>query len=430
MKYIVLMALFLGLFQASFGIEVVNSKGEVLATNISPELSLEKISNLFPNVEVYIKRVEAKTKINVPTKSFHLEVPALENSNYLLVNKAEVFQVCKDFSSEGVWDSEIPILEFHENCFYLKAPNFSKSLKISFLSSDQQLYSWIVLVNQSYVDLSEQHLYNPIWQADTNFKKKLPLGLVGPGEYLWEHVPLSKKLIVDKTEFVFEEADSILKALNLPQPNYIWNYYRDHNSNGHIKRPYIYLYMEEIANYRSKMEGLDSVYIRNPADDHSSACYLKYSGASHFVDTCANGYRLPYKMEWMALARGGVEKTELFSWGNSTDSETVSEYEWVNQFDSTRTVGLLKANKYGLYDVIGNAVERVMNFDSTRVFVRDECYSDEWRFHCDLLNDILPISAIKSGVERAYNNDGELISEKPIFGKKRNLGFRLVREVK
>ena len=74
-------------------------------------------------------------------------------------------------------------------------------------------------------------------------------------------------------------------------------------------------------------------------------------------------YRLPTEFEWEYAARGGSE--ELLSW-----SET-GKQAWIQKSDkgTTNAVGQMKANPWGLHDMLGNVWEWVEDYYNEDVFV-------------------------------------------------------------
>ncbi|MCQ2108886.1 MAG: formylglycine-generating enzyme family protein [Fibrobacter sp.] len=82
------------------------------------------------------------------------------------------------------------------------------------------------------------------------------------------------------------------------------------------------------------------------------------------VDESSDGYRLPYYDEWMIFARGGgVEDRSV--WGDDQSLENAQTYAWLGdesdyELHTSMPVGLLKPNKFGLYDVFGLAGEFVL----------------------------------------------------------------------
>lgn len=65
------------------------------------------------------------------------------------------------------------------------------------------------------------------------------------------------------------------------------------------------------------------------------------------------GKRLPTETEWEKAARGGLTGLK-YPWGNSTD---ITKANFDISVGETTPVGQYPANKYGLYDVVGNVFE-------------------------------------------------------------------------
>ncbi|WP_350306660.1 SUMF1/EgtB/PvdO family nonheme iron enzyme [Photorhabdus viridis] len=83
-----------------------------------------------------------------------------------------------------------------------------------------------------------------------------------------------------------------------------------------------------------------------------------------FINTKANGYRLPTLNEWHVAARGGKPALRLGRYGyyhsGSNDSKKVAWYPEFNTSNfGTQVVGKLSPNDLGLYDMSGNVSEWV-----------------------------------------------------------------------
>lgn len=151
------------------------------------------------------------------------------------------------------------------------------------------------------------------------------------------------------------------------------------NSNDSVANV-IYLYQALMyANQRSIAENLEPYYIFEKADVNES---LLYSDSSFTtvnsekkelgkywvkvsVNSESNGYRLPYYNEWTFIARGGMNDG-VAVWGDSSSSlNEVLKYAWFGDSSSykkhsSKPVGILEPNGYGLYDVFGLVNEFVL----------------------------------------------------------------------
>ena len=137
--------------------------------------------------------------------------------------------------------------------------------------------------------------------------------------------------------------------------------------------------------------------IRGLTDFDIRKDFFGYSYNIHVsVDKFADGYRLPYYNEWMALARGGSVNYR-YIWGDKKDSIVASQYAWfgirepedkylklkandpMNRsflknscgkwLQKSRPVGMLKPNSYGLYDMVGLVCENVMMYKKIHLLI-------------------------------------------------------------
>lgn len=187
-----------------------------------------------------------------------------------------------------------------------------------------------------------------------------------PGNY--ESRSYNQPLIVDKTKFTMGDAHYYYKNGNIVEKRtYNSSVYPEKIENSKLPQPESH-FAWKFANERSKSEGLDTAYlvvdIRSYKNKYAKNLILlgnpyavDASNTFLAVDTSASGYRLPFDDEWSFLMRAGAS-TDYY-WGNQEDSLTVSRYAWVRPI-GLKPVAQLLPNRFGLYDMMGIAGERVM----------------------------------------------------------------------
>lgn len=129
------------------------------------------------------------------------------------------------------------------------------------------------------------------------------------------------------------------------------------------------------CNARSKLEGLDTVYIYDSLNAPPGDLVELFGEKS---DVSKNGYRLPTEAEWEYAYRGG--STADFFWGKNygpypateADSAELAGYSvwWGNSFkfgdgnpgSGNHTAGSTKPNAYGVYEMAGNVTEFCQDF--------------------------------------------------------------------
>lgn len=410
----------------------------------------------------------------VSQKSFVMSLDS--KSEWLEVEKNEVVSICLPDSISDNWVvSNLPSRIQNDGCLQIQTPNLAGSSQIKFMA-DNLDYTYVVnlAIGMKYIDLSTQKHQIGYFGPEYSFKEPL-YTLDALKDYYnrvfpdsLKDVSINEVLLVDKylvtnceiVQGLWDSIPSVLKIKASISKNYFepWlnrkqnavkNVYCDAHDSAAIK---VYLYTALIyANARSVREGLTPVYsfeklkddartiIPRVYEDHSFTVYTasfvgEYNqpyGAGNWlrvsVNKNANGYRLPYYNEWMALARAG-SKNLKYVWGNSEDPAVASKHAWFGgginvptkggDFNSryyeqdSRLVGQLEPNAYGLYDMAGLVCENVM-LPGKPIFAR-EVSSCKGGFLYSFLQD-LNFGAHQDNISGGYG---------------RYQGLRLVRSVK
>jgi formylglycine-generating enzyme required for sulfatase activity len=139
------------------------------------------------------------------------------------------------------------------------------------------------------------------------------------------------------------------------------------------------------CNWLSEQEGLQPCYQMNARRQYAH-------GMRHAPDFLArNGYRLPTSAEWEMACRAGAATSRFYG----TSGQLLDDYAWYAQERADQvpsrislgSVGSLKPNDLGLFDVLGNAQEwtcwsRLYNFYMKNPVVEDnpatEPLDDAW----------------------------------------------------
>lgn len=108
---------------------------------------------------------------------------------------------------------------------------------------------------------------------------------------------------------------------------------------------------------------------KNTSDSEHIAIRAEWNNVIKNCNLGADGYRLPTEAEWEFSARGGDPSAAAWNYkyaGTNSDDE-LSEYAWyeVNANGNKQSVGLLKPNALGLYDMSGNGFEFMNDFYGT-----------------------------------------------------------------
>lgn len=373
-----------------------------------------------------------------------------DTEQWLEMEKNTVYSVCVDDSKGGFWKiKDFSYKNGSDNCIQLNSGNFVKSGEIHYATKMGNAFTFNLLIGMKYIDLrGQKHLlgYNHFDNMRLTHNDSNPFYFIDSAR----NEEINKVLIVDKykvTECEFIQAlwDSIPAQTSgdLLENNNYWiekkkgfikNGYCDAHDSAAIRiKPYQALVY---ANIRSIRDGLKPVYSFEETLDWNSVRVFKdgsFGIKKEFfslnkenvyviirINESANGYRLPYYDEWMAIARGGKQNYR-YVWGNKNDSILASQYAWFGVRDpndrylnmrpsyrfkesslkhscgewlqESRPVGILKPNGYGLYDVAGLVCENVMLpgkriFNSENLickggFLPDSLQSLNLGSHCD-----------------------------------------------
>ena len=274
--------------------------------------------------------------------SIHISLKKPEQ--WIEMEKNTAYSVCVNDSKGGFWIvNDFSYNKETDNCIQLYSGNFVKSGKIQYATKMGNGYTFHLLVGMKYIDLRGEKLslgyFGPEFKREKNVLYLDPRSDFEnrnyPDSLRFENI--DKILSVDKykvteCEFVQTLWDSIPnQARNdlLTIHNY-WIKKKNSLKNGHCDShdsaavrisPYLALVY---ANLRSLRDGLKPVYTFEESSDWKTVRLFdngnfgiekrsfndSYRDDFEFyvivhIDKSANGYRLPYYDEWMALARGG-----------------------------------------------------------------------------------------------------------------------------
>ena len=109
------------------------------------------------------------------------------------------------------------------------------------------------------------------------------------------------------------------------------------------------------CNALSKRDGLDPVYTYKTVKGDAKTGVKDLSEIA--IDIKKNGYRLLTSAEYEFVVRAGTTTTYFWNTDDPKEEGQSKDYAWsvLNATDNhTHPVGLLKPNKYGVYDITGN----------------------------------------------------------------------------
>jgi len=302
-----------------------------------------------------------------------------KTGSYIEATRNETFSICPpDDKTDGTWISEHSVSLNAENCVSIKTPDLAGTLRILFMENNGHTDTIQVLVEQSYIQMSDySHI---IW---VSAPEAVAAANIGNYAYYWinqgqyESRSYLQPIIVDKTKLTMADTKYYSEIGDIKPlfTEYNLKFYPENEKFDESKLPYAQIgigagsfqwdyasNLWRLANERSKKEGLDTAYhIISDYEDIKNMIRLDgYGFTGVALDTSASGYRLPFYDEWFFLMRAG--SSTRYYWGDEEDSIAVSRYAWVKPI-GLKSVAQLIPNKFGLYDMIGNAYE-VVHYDN------------------------------------------------------------------
>lgn len=364
-----------------------------------------------PKAIVKVSRTVPRIKpLRASEDSFQVSLKGGGDVRWLEMEKNTVYSVCVD-DDDGFWKVEDFKYEKEgSSCIRLHSGNYVKNGKILYATRMGNGYTFQLLVGMRYIDLrGKKHLLGFLELGEGFYYKEGLWYPIDPERYEFiDKVLAVDKYMVTECEFVQALWDSIPAQVEREyQANHpFWiekkktltkNGFCDAHDSAAVR---VNLYYALVyANLRSARDGFRPVYSFEWTDDEyglaDDGClvisdvnfHVENSAVRVRIDTSANGYRLPYYDEWMALGRAGHSYT-FYVWGTDGDSSIAARHAWFGVRDpedrflkmnwndwnersrlerscgkwlqKSRPVGMLKPNDYGLYDMFGLVCENVI----------------------------------------------------------------------
>lgn len=368
---------------AQQGLNVYDAEGHLLTKMDS--LS-ELNSKNCPSKRCFVAK-EVVTKNGVDDYKKKGPVKSKGHKRWYEVNLNEGIKLCPETkTAKGTWIVNGAASVDSKNCVLVEGTPYARSILVLFAKNQDDLSDadtcWI-LVNQTIVEMSGS--LSKVWIPQRDY-----VGAPRSKEK-WKTTSLIQDLIVDKTEFTIREAFELQREVCKQEcgENYTekkkyfckeacsekidLSFYSADDSTAHLDYPAEISSgdMARLAIWRSNRDHLDAVFYKVSKNSPISGMAIK-AWPGYIMDTSKTGYRIPYNSEWTFLQSGGRQSD--FFWGD--DTLLARRYEWdlSDSYDGgVRAVAKLDANPFGLYDVYGNANEKVIEEKDGNVLFPIEC---------------------------------------------------------
>lgn len=375
-KFILVMCVFACRILA-YELNIYDAQGNLIGQTTSQHASSWMQNDKSQKI-VYIAAKSADSK----NQSYKTKAPRkmMGKKHWYEVDWNQGIKICpeKKFNKEdGVWIVNGSASVDSLNCVYIDGSPYTRSILALYsrdLNDLTEADSCWILVNQSIVELTGK-----TFKVRKAFNRNCVDG--NCDIFLTQDIKFEYDLIVDKTEMRFRDAmwlqdfSSDLRKIR----NIVTDYDYKTSIDWSDKAFYPSVDFNEILDYpvpsdaklvmlRSLKDGLDVSWAGYVPMDSArvKGFVLQKMTTSKNVNAwnlSSNGYRFPTVDEWSVLMNGGV--ANVFVWGDSVDEKKLGKE--MNIGCSDKTPGLYPVRKYapnayGLYDVYGNAEERVFDF--------------------------------------------------------------------